>query len=72
MLADAPPAAESPSTQASCVYELVVTGGDGQLVASVPQAQVAFSLYCLQKQASRFRTQNYYLNSCNAISRGAA
>ena len=50
MLAGVVTAAESAPSQASWVYKLVFTGGNGQLVAPVLPAQVAFFLYCLQKQ----------------------
>lgn len=63
--------AEDFSSQAPWLFGPAVTHGNGQLVAPVSQAQVIFSLYCLWKQAGRFRILNYYLDSCNDISRGA-
>lgn len=50
MLAGTVTAAESAPSQAPWVFKVVVTSGDGQLVAPVLQGQVAFFLYWLQKQ----------------------
>lgn len=64
-------AAESALSQAPWVYKLVFTGGNGQLVAPVLPAQVAFFLYCLQSRIGWFRKHKYYLELCNDISSGA-